>query len=185
MLKSYLLLQNAVASSLLHNCSFNAFWYCLTECYVGILVRTSGGGVELSWALAKTLCRQQFRKSRTLYWGLRSQKWGAVAPRAAVRLVLGQGWGQGWSGVPMGHLEGEDPIQVPSVDALGEWAGAVPGSSLFSKCSVVNLGHPSPAAGVSLHQDILWAFVVALGHCPGRDWGGCVAGHQGQWWTAS
>lgn len=155
-----MLLQNVVALSLLDNCSFNALWYCFTEFYVRILIRTSGGGVELSWALSKTLCRQQIRKSRTFYCELGSPKWGSLAPtRASVRLVLGQGWGQGWSGVPW-QLEGKTLYRHLQEMQMGSRLGL---ELLVSMSSVVNLGDPSPAAGVSLQQDIVWAFVAALG----------------------
>lgn len=72
-------------------------------------------------------------------------------------------------------------MQVPLVNVVGEQAVAETGSSLFSRSSVVDLSHPSAAAGVSLCRDILCVFVAALGHYPGLCWDGCVAGHWNEW----
>lgn len=135
--------------------------------------RTSGGGIGLSWGLAKTLCLAAVQTESTKRcsgdWGLqngllgslrtgREQLWGWFLVRDEDRVGLL---------CPLGPAGGEDPVQVPLVDVVGERGVAETGSSLFFQSSVVDLSHPSAAAGVSLHRDILCVFVAALGHYPG------------------
>lgn len=169
--------------SLLGSSSFNALGYCLTEFSVRILIRTNGGGVELSWALSKTCCRQQFRnkeKNTLLETGV--SKIGIFGTNTS-SCEAGA-----WSGLRIGlvwcsHRREACP-QLEGKTCTGTSSGCrwEMGWSWNWSCwflCLVNLGHPSPAAAVSLHQDILWAFVAALGHCPGWHWGGCAAGHPG------
>lgn len=162
--------------SLQGNSSFNALGYCLTGFSVRILIRTNGGGVELSWVPSKTICREQFRnKEKNTFLETGVSEMGIFVTNTS-SCEAGA-----WSGVRVGlvwcpHLEGKTCTGT-SRGCRWEMGWSCIWSCWF--LCLVNLGHPSPPAAVSLHQDTLWAFVAALGHCPCWRWGGCVAGRPG------
>lgn len=130
-------------------------------------------------------CSSSERKHKKLQRGLGAPKW------AAESLNTGWEWLWGWSSVrdedrvglvcPLGLSGCEDPMQLPLVDTVEEWAVGN-GELLVFQSGGVDTSHPSAADGVSQHQDILCIFLAALGHHPDLHWGGCVTDHWDEWW---